>query len=59
MAKNGGMSTARHLRIVQRQPDRIRKYFQHEPVSIGFMLTQYIQMRARKRTCRVTIQRLL
>ena len=25
-------ATARHLRSVQRQPERIRKYFQHEPV---------------------------
>ncbi len=25
-------ATARHLRSVQRQPQRIRKYFQHEPV---------------------------
>jgi hypothetical protein len=23
---------ARHLRNVQRQPERIRKYFQHDPV---------------------------
>lgn len=25
-------ATAKHLRSVQRQPDRIRKYFEHEPV---------------------------
>jgi transposase len=25
-------ATARHLRSVQRQPERIRKYFEHEPV---------------------------
>lgn len=25
-------SIARHLRSVQRQPERIRKYFEHEPV---------------------------
>ena len=25
-------ATARHLRSVQRQPERVRKYFEHEPV---------------------------
>ncbi|OLI29678.1 hypothetical protein IXO92_16570, partial [Xanthomonas oryzae pv. oryzae] len=25
-------ATARHLRSVQRQPERIRKYFEHGPV---------------------------
>jgi tRNA U34 5-methylaminomethyl-2-thiouridine-forming methyltransferase MnmC len=25
-------ATARHLRSVQRQPERIRKYFEHDPV---------------------------
>ena len=25
-------ATAKHLRSVQRQPERIRKYFEHEPV---------------------------
>ena len=25
-------ATSRHLRSVQRQPERIRKYFEHEPV---------------------------
>jgi hypothetical protein len=26
------MATARHLRSVQRQPQRIKKYFEHDPV---------------------------
>jgi len=25
-------AAARHLRSVQRQPERIRKYFEHDPV---------------------------
>jgi len=25
-------ATARHLRSVQRQPERIRKFFEHDPV---------------------------
>jgi len=25
-------ATARHLRSVQRQPQRIKKYFEHDPV---------------------------
>jgi hypothetical protein len=41
-------ATAKHLRSVQRQPQRIKSYFQHEPAryapdSSWFMLDQYSQ----------------